>query len=343
MKAQIFILFLLLIVGNLLAQPVLTSSNFSPKPGDVNLYYNCDTTGIMEGSSGVNQIWNFSGLAITGGWVDTVSYYAFLDSSITDTFPNYDVIGVNYFGFYNLPAYIYYDRNDSFIWAGTYHYYPFPPAKFAALQLNMLYPFTYGTSFSNSLLYYPTLTHEEWDTVACDGYGKLITPFATYDSVLRIHLKGFYFDTTGGSYPHVKRMAIDSFAWFTPGIHGALLGVTKRDVKTQSDTFTTKTVTLGKYYHTTSTKDKLREINLELFPNPTSESMTVRFELTQASDLEIDIYSIEGKKIATNAKKHYVQGKHDVSFDLRLVPSGCYVCNLIVNGIGVLVRKIEVR
>jgi len=70
-------------------------------------------------------------------------------------------------------------------------------------------------------------------------------------------------------------------------------------------------------------------VNLSNYPNPFNPSTTISFELTEASQVRIDIYSVNGQLINTVANDIYGAGNNNVSWDGidgegRPVASGLY-------------------
>jgi hypothetical protein len=60
------------------------------------------------------------------------------------------------------------------------------------------------------------------------------------------------------------------------------------------------------------------------YPNPFNPATNIRFGLPEDGKVTIDIFNIEGKKLATLADGNYTAGYHTVSFDGSEWPSGVY-------------------
>jgi hypothetical protein len=68
-----------------------------------------------------------------------------------------------------------------------------------------------------------------------------------------------------------------------------------------------------------------QEFNLsQNYPNPFNPSTTIEFELPQATDVRIDVYTIAGQKIQTLLNRKMPAGDHQVDFNARNLPSGVY-------------------
>ena len=72
---------------------------------------------------------------------------------------------------------------------------------------------------------------------------------------------------------------------------------------------------------------------LENYPNPFASSSTIRFSLTTASDVSVEIYDLTNRKIATLQQKYYSAGIHELVWDGRDsfgndVSAGRYFCRV---------------
>lgn len=68
--------------------------------------------------------------------------------------------------------------------------------------------------------------------------------------------------------------------------------------------------------------------DVKIFPNPTSSTLTIRFNLLQSDELSIGLYDMQGKPILTKnlGKKETIV--HEETLDLSNVPSGTYFCRI---------------
>ena len=72
-------------------------------------------------------------------------------------------------------------------------------------------------------------------------------------------------------------------------------------------------------------------------PNPFNPRTTMFFELPEAGDAEVRIYSLRGELVATVGAGHYAAGRHEAVWEGgdrrgRPVPSGTYFARLWVGG-----------
>jgi hypothetical protein len=64
------------------------------------------------------------------------------------------------------------------------------------------------------------------------------------------------------------------------------------------------------------------------YPNPFNPSTTINFSLDQAQPVQLDVYSIDGRKVATLVEGTRAQGSHTVRFDASALSSGIYLYRL---------------
>ena len=76
---------------------------------------------------------------------------------------------------------------------------------------------------------------------------------------------------------------------------------------------------------------------LKNHPNPFNPSTAIRYELPEAGQVVLDVYSLAGQRVRTLAAGHMEAGRHAVEWDGRddfghMVGSGIYLYRLIVDG-----------
>lgn len=76
-----------------------------------------------------------------------------------------------------------------------------------------------------------------------------------------------------------------------------------------------------------STNNLANTMDLEVFPNPFTESIKVSYELEAASTVELEIVTVDGQIIhQKNMAGQY--GKNEISWNLKDVPAGIYFLNI---------------
>ncbi len=84
-------------------------------------------------------------------------------------------------------------------------------------------------------------------------------------------------------------------------------------------------------------------IQLSVFPNPTSERVTVAFEQAAAQDVQVVLRDVTGRQLARRAYGNLLPGSQRVNFDLpRGLPVGSYLLQ-VVSGQATTARVLAVR
>lgn len=64
--------------------------------------------------------------------------------------------------------------------------------------------------------------------------------------------------------------------------------------------------------------------NLNIFPNPFSNSTTISFSLSQSQNVSLNIYDVNGRLIKTLANNVFEKGKHSIEWNVERVNAGIY-------------------
>ena len=74
------------------------------------------------------------------------------------------------------------------------------------------------------------------------------------------------------------------------------------------------------------------------YPNPFNPTTLIRYELTEAAEIRLDVYNIQGQRVASLVNSAQTAGMHSVRFDGSQLSSGIYIYRLQA-GNTVLTRK----
>jgi hypothetical protein len=92
--------------------------------------------------------------------------------------------------------------------------------------------------------------------------------------------------------------------------------------------------TIGYYQYDESSVNLLEWLNnangweVNVYPNPTSTSLNISFNLPQADDVSINLYDTQGKLISEKKIGKKESGKHQEILDLTGIPQGTYICRI---------------
>lgn len=193
-----------------IAQPeVKNAEDF--KIGTVLKFQSCDTIGIAAGTSGANQIWDFSKLKQKP---DTITEWMVSPSEtpFKDKFPS-----ANQVEKYSNGSYVYVDKekeqSNLVGYASPYMSISYPKSILFAKR-SISYPAKVSDKFTNKF----SASGMDFSgggkvTIEADGYGKLILPNKTYKNVLRIKITQMQIDTIK-QYGSTTNMNIVTYAWF---------------------------------------------------------------------------------------------------------------------------------
>ncbi|MCW3120550.1 MAG: Por secretion system C-terminal sorting domain containing protein [Flavipsychrobacter sp.] len=327
-------------------QAILTAENMNPYLGDVYINNVCETSGVSEGPSGPHQTWTFSGLlpATSGTLIDTANVKACGLTATCSLFSGADMAIVSsstidyiitssgklqHKGYYNSPTQfaVYNDPIDQF-----------------------RFPFTYNTKFvdacDGTIVFTPsglptvTATEVSSDTVECDGYGTLILPGGlTYPNVLRVHSYQNFRDSADVfGTPVIETYKLETYTWYTPGYHSPLL------------TIATATSDLTNYKVVSYSAKKLKtavenigntSVALQLFPNPATDVLNVKFNLAGNEHVRISLIDMLGREAGVIANKD-MQGAQSIAYNTAGLAKGMYMVRL-QSGTETITRKIELQ
>ncbi len=86
---------------------------------------------------------------------------------------------------------------------------------------------------------------------------------------------------------------------------------------------------------------KLNSSFIKAYPNPFSTSTTIELELTQQSDVEINVFNILGEKIEELSNSQLYNGIHKFEFDAKHKSNGIYFVKIKINGEQEILKLIQ--
>jgi hypothetical protein len=279
----------------------LTVANVAPVTGDSLFYRYANYASVSP--SGVNQLFNYSMLTIdttgyTKKYMTPIPYQYMLQPLIytlaTTALPKY------------LIPHCYYFRADS---TGLYEVAAIGSVNQPYKDLFIKFPVVLNKKDSLILSYSdPTIgtTSPAWISgsvsIIADASGTLITPSGTYNNTFRFHqLK---YDEYVTSFYGGKKITIkDSYYWYTPGIHGALLSIYSLTVIGTNSLGTVTSSSSQKWSEVYSnpnnplgvTKNTCNTLTNFSFQNPVSNQLILTIESPETYQSELEIADLTGK------------------------------------------------
>jgi len=348
----IFTSLALLLIISTSAQITITKDDM-PDPGDsvrISTSLNLLSYNIEE--TGENYLWDFSALEPVSQQVDTFTnvsetpfaYQYFFNNSIffpdyqatsaqilieTDIIPNFEISD----------TYLFLKNSNS-----DYREVGFGvgingltiPVQYDQIDVVYTFPMEYeniDSSMSGFELDIPDLAYffrEKNRSNYVDGWGTLITPYGEFEALRLktvIHLyDSIAADTLGGGIP-ISRM-ITEYSWFGKGFGLALLKITEEGLiitATYIDSLRTPA----------SVPDLLRNVySLKVYPNPCKDQLFINYDLQHTSEVEISLYSPDGRKLQSLLNSTSGKGIHENVFNLdrKQFNPGMYILSISING-----------
>jgi len=221
MKHFFTLLFFILVAGiiRVSAQPTLTAANSQPQVGEITSSQYANTTGVAIGTTGANQVWDYSGLKDSAA-TSVIKFVSPASTPYAATFPGANLAAqVVDTG---TTVYLYYNATSSGLSVVGTQFDTLSGIYNHPISLQN-YPFTYPGTFNDSSTLFSSISGTpsakvlQLDTTTATGYGTLKLPGGqTYNNVLQIKrsitFKVAFFTLTAVS-----------ISYETPGYPGPLL------------------------------------------------------------------------------------------------------------------------
>ncbi len=327
---------LLLILGftnAVLSQMTLTSS-FAPAPGDVQVDVRADTTGITQGNSGANQVWNFPTLIR----VDSTTAHWMLPSSTpyASLFPSSNLALLD-------TCYNYYNSQSSYFEVVGYYSHG-EAVHYQNPETILTFPFTYNSTMSDNFItgFYnsgDSVYETGTETALGDAFGTINLPFGTFINSLRIkHTINLY--DTSITYQQAFHTTYTIYEWYIPNKKFSVFKIIYMTftLPVPPYNFTYKNV----FYNPASPpigiqkigKDVPEKYNLsQNYPNPFNPNTKIKFDLPHPSEggaqaVKLVIYDLLGREISTLVNEKLSPGTYEADFDGSNFSSGVYFYRL---------------
>ena len=287
------------------AQPVINSSDFD----NLNVSYlikNATSSTLTEGAAGANIIWNFSSLILTAdpqAVVQTVTQVP--NGPFSSSFSNANYVfktssngNDDYYSYYNKTANVMEELGGSTSSAVDYSY--IDPYTL------LVFPFTFGTISTDSAQEVGQSSPIS-ETITYDAYGTLITPFGTFNNVIRAS--------------RLQNNTYTDFIWYNTVPFAPILEVWEQIGGERDFTF---------YEPSTLATPAFEKKPIYVYTNLSNESLNIviddSMQISQTS-----IFDLSGKKILN-------QANNSNSINIERLASGIYFVQVDTNN-GIFTQK----
>lgn len=342
--------------------PTLTNANVSPSLNDSFLTVVADETGVMQGASGAGVTWNFGTLS-TKGIADSVSIgnviYANTASSYSglalaaSLIPSATFATSTHAVVSPTSAFTtYYIGSVAKLSTSAIYYSSTANSLYTDPMDVFQFPFTFGSNFVDAYAGFvtygsATMTQSGSASVNADGWGTLILPPAppststrTFTGVLRVHGYQLFKDSVNVFGGGVIYDTIETYTWYQPGYHSALL-----TISTVKNTLTSyKVVSYARKqlanHQAVSELDGV-EATLKLYPNPANSFVHISFNTSADGPVKISLVDVLGREAAVIAD-HEFHGEVNLSYNTTALSKGLYLVR-VQSGEETITRKLEVQ
>lgn len=81
-------------------------------------------------------------------------------------------------------------------------------------------------------------------------------------------------------------------------------------------------------------------LDFKVSPNPFSDRVSIDFSLKENAEVELQIFSIDGRLVYKKEKQTFKSGKNSMNLNIGGQSTGLYIVNLNINNVSVLTKKI---
>ena len=282
----LYLSFIVVLTIQLSAQNPLTSTKV-PIVGDIEAYKYADTSGIMAGSAGTNQNWNFSGIVFSPtAAISSATYVTASSAPNASLFPSANIAsndGTNYSMFAT--------SSSSLVFLGSAEPTPSNCVVYSNPFTYITFPFAYANSITDTHAYSSGgINANGSTTTTADGTGTLTLPGSNvYGNILRIKINFviIYSGSFTGTYTSTQ------YAWYSPVNKFPLLTVNNSTFSSAFGTNIDKSVQVNYQLALPISEIQQAPSSFELFPNPAHG--IVNITLNSTGKEEFIIYNSLGE------------------------------------------------
>jgi hypothetical protein len=119
-----------------------------------------------------------------------------------------------------------------------------------------------------------------------------------------------------------------TFTWTAPAKGSGVVNFYGSFVNGYSN-ISTQMVSVNEENSSTNVNELATQVtNVQVFPNPTTEKISLNLMLNSSANVIIDLLSLDGKNVFSMHNNQLQQGEHQLSFDVSNIKSGTYLLRL---------------
>jgi len=280
-----------------LAQPVITAADLTPTPGTTQIGDSVIFVDV-SGMTGPNQSWDLSDLSPFGpsynySWINPNSGPGASNFSGANVAMTVEIVSfyskISSDKYEDVGYYINVDATE------VIETFSNPSTRFGLpLSYNASGTDTYASTTSfGGLFDITTSGSTNWNVA---GYGTLILPTGTFSNVLLVHVVDSSVDTQSFGGFEISTNVTDDVYFFYKA--GYALPLAVFESITTSDMINTETTQGGLVFSITiDVEDLSNDGEISIFPNPTTDMLTVSFDNMQP--YRLDVVSLTGEVVKT--------------------------------------------
>ncbi len=307
-------------INPLQAQPTITAASFTAQPGENFLVHLFPYQAAGIGGAGLT--WDFSGVAASG--TANMNHVDPASTPSAASFPD-ATVSISQGG-----AYSYFEGN-----AGGWYYdgvvasgnlIPYSDAE-KLMDFPFTYTDTYSDNFGATFTAGVTITRSGTVNVTADAYGTLMLPYGTINNVIRVKVIESYTDSYTVTVPVTLTYAATNYHWYKADTHYPVLSISSLD---QDGTLYQGASYLDQANISAVEENIANAINLNIFPNPSSNVSTVSFDLVQPEKIILSIYNSVGELVEVIEQNQLGAGNHRYTINTANYAAGLYTLKVAV-------------
>ena len=307
-------------INPLQAQPTITAASFTPQPGENFLVHLFPYQAAGIGGAGLT--WDFSGVAASG--TANMNHVDPASTPSAASFPD-ATVSISQGG-----AYSYFEGNsggwyyDGVVASGNL--IPYSDAE-KLMDFPFTYTDTYSDNFGATFTAGVTITRSGTVNVTADAYGTLMLPYGTINNVIRVKVIESYTDSYTVTVPVTLTYAATNYYWYKADTHYPVLSISSLD---QDGTLYQGATYLDQAHISAVEENIANAINLNIFPNPSSNISTVSFDLVQSEKVMLSIYNSVGELVEVIEQNQLGAGNHRYTINTANYAAGLYTLKVLV-------------